>query len=175
MIKKILFLVAAMLLLSPVALSQHNGGGSHSGGGGASRGSMGSTHASAPRSNTSSTYRSTTRSSNSSRFSQPVQHQNAYRTPHVDIRDGRLRNDHYGRSFGREHEYRGRDFHWHGWPRERGSHFYIGGFWWGFYDPWPACWADEYSYYVVWDDAEGVYYMYSPMCEEYRLRVFVIF
>jgi hypothetical protein len=79
---------------------------------------------------------------------------------------GRISDEHYRASFGREHNFR----------VNRGDYdnrrFEYGGYSFGFIDPWPASWYYTDEVYVVYDD--GVYYMYDVVHPGIRISVNIL-
>ena len=79
---------------------------------------------------------------------------------------GRISDEHYRTSFGREHNF-------HVNQRDYDSRrFEYGGYSFGFIDPWPAAWYYTDDVYVVYDN--GGYYMYNPAHPGIRISVNIL-
>jgi hypothetical protein len=79
---------------------------------------------------------------------------------------GRISDEHYRTSFGREHNF-------HVNQRDYDSRrFEYGGYSFGFIDPWPAAWYYTDDVYVVYDN--GGYYMYNPAHPGIRISVSIL-
>jgi hypothetical protein len=79
---------------------------------------------------------------------------------------GRISDEHYRTSFGREHNF-------HVNQRDYDSRrFEYGGYSFGFIDPWPAAWYYTDDVYVVY--ANGGYYMYNPAHPAIRISVNIL-
>jgi hypothetical protein len=79
---------------------------------------------------------------------------------------GRISDEHYRTSFGREHNF-------HVNQRDYDSRrFEYGGYSFGFIDPWPAAWYYTDDVYVVYDN--GGYYMYNPSHPGIRISVSIL-
>ena len=79
---------------------------------------------------------------------------------------GRISDEHYRTSFGREHNF-------HVNQRDYDSRrFEYGGYSFGFIDPWPAAWYYTDDVYVVYDN--GGYYMYNPAHPGVRISVNIL-
>jgi hypothetical protein len=79
---------------------------------------------------------------------------------------GRISDEHYRTSFGREHNFHvnQRDYD--------NRRFEYGGYSFGFIDPWPAAWYYTDDVYVVYDN--GGYYMYNPAHPGIRISVNIL-
>jgi len=74
----------------------------------------------------------------------------------------------YTRRFGREHT-----FFLHQWFYRPGwNHFWYGGFYFGFWDPWPAEWCYCDDFYVAYDETCDGYFMYNVYHPGLRLQLF---
>lgn len=151
-----MLLFAAILFLAPAALAQRGG---HSGHSGHSGGHQGQSQGSGSH-NGSQGYQGGNKGHDRDRF---------------DVRGGRLRHDIEAGRFGRDHRYYGRDFHWYGRPYFVGSRFFIGGWWFEVYGPWPVGWDDSCGYYVDYDVASGGYFLYCPDYPGVSVSVGVMF
>jgi hypothetical protein len=69
---------------------------------------------------------------------------------------GRIPEDRYRASFGREHSFRVRQDDY-----SRDRRFQYGGYWFGFVDAWPSNWLYTEDVFVV--EIDGVYYLCNPM------------
>jgi hypothetical protein len=79
---------------------------------------------------------------------------------------GRISDEHYRTSFGREHNF-------HVNQRDYDSRrFEYGGYSFGFIDPWPVAWYYTDDVYVVYDN--GGYYMYNPAHPGIRISVNIL-
>jgi len=79
---------------------------------------------------------------------------------------GRISDEHYRTSFGREHNF-------HVNQRDYDSRrFEYGGYSFGFIDPWPVAWYYTDDVYVVYDN--GGYYMYNPSHPGIRISVNIL-
>ena len=69
---------------------------------------------------------------------------------------GRIPDDRFKASFGREHRFRVSQADY-----SRDHRFQYGGYWFGFVDPWPSNWLYTQDVFVV--EINGVYYLCNPM------------
>jgi hypothetical protein len=70
-------------------------------------------------------------------------------------RGGRIPDDRFKASFGREHRFRVSQADY-----SRDHRFQYGGYWFGFVDPWPSNWLYTQDVFVV--EINGVYYLCNP-------------
>ncbi len=81
---------------------------------------------------------------------------------------GRIPDDHFRSSFGRDHEFRmGNPVMVSGYSR-----FQYGGYWFGYVQPWPAGWYYSDQFYI--DYVDGGYYMYDPYYPGARFAITVV-
>jgi len=79
--------------------------------------------------------------------------------------NGRIPEDHFRASFGREHVFViNQPVIFEGRPR-----FQYGGYWFGFGEPWPVGWAYTDNVYV--DYVDGEYYLYNPVHPGIRIVI----
>ena len=69
---------------------------------------------------------------------------------------GRIPDDRFRASFGREHTFRVNQADY-----SRDRRFQYGGYWFGFVDQWPSNWLYTQDVFVI--DINGVYYLCNPM------------
>ena len=101
--------------------------------------------------------------------SQPSQHTQQARggrqgRSQGQLTSGRIPNDRFRSSFGREHRFRVNRVMYAGNPR-----FQYGGYWFGFGQPWPVGWYYTDDCYIDYMD-EG-YYLYNPVHPGVRIAV----
>jgi Tfp pilus assembly protein PilE len=96
--------------------------------------------------------------------SRPARKQQAARRGDHD-RGRRIPEEHFRANFGREHRFQiNRPIIVDGVPR-----FQYGGYWFGFYDPWPVGWYYTDDVYV--DFIGGGYYLFNPRHPGIRLAI----
>lgn len=76
----------------------------------------------------------------------------------------RIPDDRFRKDFGRGHTFHVR--------RANDRRFQFGGFWFTYYDAWPADWTDGDDFYV--DDIDGTYYLCDDRHPEERIVVVVV-
>jgi hypothetical protein len=100
------------------------------------------------------------------RASRPARQQQAQRGE--GDRGRRIPDDRFRANFGREHSFHiNRPTMVAGYPR-----FQYGGYWFGFYDPWPVGWYYTDDVYV--DYIGGGYYLYNPVHPGIRISISVL-
>lgn len=113
---------------------------------------------------------------------EPAQHRDNVRTNHQEYRgrfeardrwDGRrFDRGYFGNHYGRDHRFYWEHCRWYGPRFYPGSRFWYGGAWFVIVDTIPDYWGDEEVYI---DEIDGVYYLVNPTYPGARFVVTVVF